>query len=185
MNVSCKNVPCLRLFVSGEWRRKVAEGRTWKWLSSPPASTIVNCHGLQLPPTTTFWSTLGNAINMRRSTYVLASASRGDLGYHYCHHPASRALSTAKTRATRAHLGGNCGLLLCRCHLHDRKLVPEATITTNPVTDLGFATVTICPLPKESQTQQLTICYRRVCKKSKEILWTMNVKCVKVWIFVY
>ena len=55
----------------------------------------------------------------------LASAGRGDLGYHYCHHPASRALSTAKTRATRAHLGGNCGLLLCRCHLHDRKLVPE------------------------------------------------------------
>ena len=45
-----------------------------------------------------------------------------------------------------------------------------ATITTNPVTDLEFATVTICPLPKESQTQQLTICYRRVCKKSKEIL---------------
>ena len=83
---------------------------------------------------------------------------------------ASRALSTAKTRATRAHLGGNCGLLLCRCHLHDRKLVPEATITTNPVTDLEFATVTICPLPKESQTQQLAICYGRVCKKSKEIL---------------
>ena len=73
MNVSCKNVPCLRLFVSGEWRGKVAEGRTWKWLSSPPASTIVNCHGLQLPPTTTFWSTLGNAINMRRSTYVLVA----------------------------------------------------------------------------------------------------------------
>ena len=89
------------------------------------------------------------------------------------------AVSTAKTRATRAHLGGNCGLLLCRCHLHDRKLVPEATITNNPVTDLGFATMTICPLPKESQTQQLTICYRRVCKKSKEILWTMNVKCGK------
>ena len=109
----------------------------------------------------------------------LASAGRGDLGYHYCHHPASRALSTAKTRATRAHLGGNCGLLLCRCHLHNRKLVPEATITNNPVTDLGFATMTICPLPKESQTQQLTICYRRVCKKSKEILWTMNVKCGK------
>ena len=46
----------------------------------------------------------------------------------------------------------------------------SATIATNPVTDLGFATVTICPLPKESQTQQLAICYGRVCKKSKEIL---------------
>ena len=53
--------------------------------------------------------------------------------------------------------------------LYQRSLM-SATIATNPVTDLEFATVTICPLPKESQTQQLTICYRRVCKKSKEIL---------------
>ena len=53
---------------------------------------------------------------------------------------------------------------------YQRSIMAATTITNKPVTDLGFATVTICPLPKESQTQQLTICYRRVCKKSKEIL---------------
>ena len=64
---------------SGEWRGRVAEGRTWKWRHHQPASSWIamdwNCDQQQQ-----FWSTLANAIIMRRSTYVPVSASRGRLG---------------------------------------------------------------------------------------------------------
>ena len=34
---------------------------------------------------------------------------------------------------------------------YQRSIMAATTITNNPVTDLGFATVTICPLPKGGQ----------------------------------
>ena len=76
-----KVVTCQRLHsvLSGEWRGRVAEGRTWKWRHHQPASSWIamdwNCDQQQQ-----FWSTLANAIIMRRSTYVPVSASRGRLG---------------------------------------------------------------------------------------------------------
>ena len=54
----------------------------------------------------------------------------------------------------------------------------------NPVTDLGFPTVTICP-PRGVNTTPNHLLEKRFARNQKEVLWTRSVKCVKVWLFVY
>ena len=93
------------------------------------------------------------------------------------------ALSTAKLRATRAHLDGNRGLRLGRCHLHDCKLLPEVNYggyhhRHQPRHRPGVPYSDNLP-SKGGQHNHLL--EKKFARNQKKILWTKNVKCVKVW----
>ena len=90
---------------------------------------------------------------------------------------ASRALSTAKSRATRANLptwvaivgSGLAVVIYMIAGSCQRSIMAAATIVTSPVTDLGFPAVTICP-PRGVNTTPNHLLEKRFARNQKEVL---------------
>ena len=90
---------------------------------------------------------------------------------------ASRAISTAKSRATRANLPtwvaivGSCLAVVIYMMIASsyQRSIMAAIIVTNPVTDLVFPTVTICP-PRGVNTTPNHLLKKRFARNQKEVL---------------